>query len=141
MFSGFTASTRPVTFSSPGPCAGGRSGILFRLAALSRRPRGLCDGPSLGLVPRQSSTGGKERLGRISKMGDRYIRTLLVVGATAVLRHARKDGTALKGWARAVLERKPFRVAAVALANKLARIAWAVMTRGEPFRSIRMQSI
>ncbi len=94
----------------------------------------------LGLVPRQSSTGGKERLGRISKMGDRYLRTLLIVGATAVLRHARKEGSALKGWARALMERKPFRVAAVALANKMARIAWAVMARGEPFRSFRTQT-
>lgn len=93
----------------------------------------------LGLVPRQSSTGGKQRLGRISKMGDRYIRSLLVVGATAVLRHARKEDSALKGWARALVERKPFRVAAVALANKLARIAWAVMARGEPFRAVRTQ--
>ena len=73
-------------------------------------------------------------------MGDRYLRTLLVVGATAVLRHARKEGAALKAWARALMERKPFKVAAVALANKLARIAWAVMTRGEPFRAIRTQT-
>jgi transposase len=88
-----------------------------------------------GLVPRQSSTGGKERLGRISKMGDRYIRKLLVVGATAVLRHARKGGSSSKAWAEALLERKPFKVAAVALANKAARIAWAVLTRGEVFRN------
>jgi transposase len=88
-----------------------------------------------GLVPRQSSTGGKERLGRISKMGDRYIRKLLVVGATAVLRHARKGGSSSKAWAEALLERKPFKVAAVALANKTARITWAVLTRGEVFRN------
>ena len=88
----------------------------------------------LGLVLRQSSTGGKERLGRISKMGDRYLRTLLVVGATAVLRHARQDGSASRAWAEALLERKPFKVVAVALANKTARIAWAVLTRGETYR-------
>jgi transposase len=89
----------------------------------------------LGLVPRQSSSGGKERLGRISKMGDRYIRTLLVVGATAVLRYARKGGSPSKSWAEALLQRKPFKVAAVALANKTARIAWAVLTRGEPYQA------
>jgi transposase len=89
----------------------------------------------LGLVPRQASSGGKERLGRISKMGDRYIRTLLVVGATAVLRHAKKGGSPSKAWAEALLQRKPFKVAAVALANKTARIAWAVLTRGEPYQA------
>ena len=88
----------------------------------------------LGLVPRQSSSGGKERLGRISKMGDRYIRKLLVVGATAVLRHARKDGSPSKAWAEALLQRKPFKVAAVALANKTARIAWAVLVRGDVYQ-------
>jgi transposase len=92
----------------------------------------------LGLVPRQSSTGGKERLGRISKMGDRYLRTLLVVGATAVLRHAKAQGSA-KGtppriWAEGLLNKKPFKLVAVALANKTARIAWAVMARGEKYR-------
>jgi len=89
----------------------------------------------LGPVPRQSSSGGKERLGRISKMGDRYIRTLLVVGATAVLRHAKKGGSPSKAWAEALLQRKSFKVAAVALANKTARIAWAVLTRGEPYQA------
>lgn len=88
----------------------------------------------LGLVPRQSSSGGKERLGRISKMGDRYLRTLLVVGATALLRHAKAKGSPSRVWAEALLARKPFKLVAVALANKNARIAWAVMTRGEVFR-------
>ena len=88
----------------------------------------------LGLVPRQTSSGGKERLGRISKMGDRYLRTLLVVGATAVLRYAKTDGSTSKVWAQALLAKKPFKLVAVALANKTARIAWAVMARGEVFR-------
>jgi len=88
----------------------------------------------LGLVPRQSSSGGKERLGRISKMGDRYLRTLLVVGATAVLRHAKAGGSSSRVWAEALLAKKPFKLVAVALANKTARIAWAVMARGEVFR-------
>jgi len=88
-----------------------------------------------GLVPRQSSSGGKERLGRISKMGDRYIRKLLVVGATAVLRHAKKGSSPSQAWGEALLRRKPFKLAAVALANKTARIAWAVLTRGETYRA------
>jgi transposase len=88
----------------------------------------------LGLVPRQTSSGGKERLGRISKMGDRYLRTLLVVGATAVLRYAKAGGSSSKVWAEALVAKKPFKVAAVALANKTARIAWAVMARGEVYR-------
>jgi transposase len=89
----------------------------------------------LGLVPRQSSSGGKERLGRISKMGDRYLRTLLVVGAAAVLRHAKAGDARSKLWVRQLLAKKPFKLVAVALANKTARIAWAIMTRGESFRA------
>jgi transposase len=88
----------------------------------------------LGLVPRQSSTGGKARLGRITKMGDRYLRKLLVVGATAVLRYARKDGSPSKTWAQALLQRKPFKLVAVALANKTARIVWALLTRGGSYQ-------
>ena len=89
----------------------------------------------LGLVPKQSSSGGKERLGRISKMGDRYLRKLLVVGATAVLRYAKADGSASKAWATSLLARKPFKVVAVALANKTARIVWALLRRGGVYRS------
>jgi transposase len=90
----------------------------------------------LGLVPRQSSSGGKERLGRISKMGDRYLRSLLVVGATAVLRHAKAKGSPSRIWAQGLLSKKPFKLVAVALANKTARIAWAVMARGEKYREL-----
>jgi transposase len=88
----------------------------------------------LGLVPKQSSTGGKEKLGRISRMGDRYLRTLLVVGANAVLFHRKRHDDALRQWADRLLARKPFKLAAVALANKLARIAWALMARGGIYR-------
>jgi transposase len=94
-----------------------------------------------GLVPRQSSSGGKERLGRISKMGDRYIRKLLVVGATAVLRYAKKDSSPSQAWAKALLQRKPFKVAAVALANKTARIAWAVLARGEAYQAGKASAV
>ena len=88
----------------------------------------------IGLVPRQNSSGGKERLGGISKQGDRYLRRLLVVGATAVIRHARSRSDAEGNWLRGLLERRPARLASVALANKTARIAWAVLTRGETYR-------
>ena len=88
----------------------------------------------LGLTPQQQSTGGKARLGRISKQGDRYLRRLLVVGATAVIRHAKTKPTRMAAWIRGLLANKPFRVVSVALANKLARIAWVVLTRGERYR-------
>lgn len=89
----------------------------------------------LGLAPRQSSSGGRERLGRISKMGDRYLRTLLVVGASAVLRHAKTGDARTKVWVRKLLEKKPYKLVAVALANKTARIAWVLMTRNETYRA------
>ena len=88
----------------------------------------------LGLTPRQSSTGGKERLGRITKMGDRYLRKLLVVGACATLCHRQGHNDALRRWARELLDRKTvkykFKLTAVALANKVARIVYALMTKG-----------
>lgn len=90
----------------------------------------------LGLVPRQHSSGGKERMGGISKMGDRYLRHLLVVGATAVVRFTRRRTTAVNLWANRLLERKPVRLVTVAVANKMARIAWAVMTREETYRPV-----
>lgn len=89
----------------------------------------------LGLVPRQNSSGGKERLGRISKMGDGYLRRLLVVGATALVRRASNNPTATGAWIRGLLDRKPARLVSVAVANKTARIAWAILARGEIYRA------
>jgi transposase len=88
----------------------------------------------LGLVPRQNSSGGKDKLGRISKKGDGYLRKLLVVGATSVIRRSKTDDLAAAPWVRSLLERKPARVVTVAMANKTARIIWAVLTRGEVYR-------
>ena len=87
----------------------------------------------LGLVPRQNSSGGKDRLGGITKAGDRYIRRLLVIGATSVIRFARNKAPGKGEWLKKLLDRKPPRLASVALANKMARIAWSVLTRGEVY--------
>ena len=88
----------------------------------------------LGLVPRQNSSGGKDRLGRITKQGNPYLRRLLVLGATASLRWLHKRNDPLAVWTRQLLRRRPARLVTVALANKLARIAWAIMTTGERYR-------
>ena len=87
----------------------------------------------IGLVPKQNSSGGKDRLGGITKQGDRYLRQLLVVGASAVVRHAERNGTR-RPWLVQLLAKRPTKVATVALANKIARIAWAIMTSGESYR-------
>ncbi|MGH8297079.1 MAG: IS110 family transposase [Steroidobacteraceae bacterium] len=89
----------------------------------------------LGLVPRQHSSGGKERLGGISRAGDERLRALLVLGATAVIQHAKPDRPGTSAWLLRLLGRKPRKLAAVALANKMARIIWAMMKRGEAYRS------
>jgi transposase len=89
----------------------------------------------LGLTPRQNSSGGKERLGRITKMGDRYLRKLLFVGMMSLIRRAKYKPESVDPRLADLLARKPPRVAAIALANKTARIVWAVMTRGESYRA------
>ena len=88
----------------------------------------------VGLVPKQNSTGGKAKLGNVSKQGDRYLRSLFTVGALAVIKYAKQHGTQHRPWLAKLLERRPTRVAAVALANKLARMAWAMMASGEAYR-------
>ena len=88
----------------------------------------------IGLVPKQSSSGGKNKLGSISKQGDRYLRSLFTAGALAVIRYAKIHGTKHRPWLTALLARRPTKVAAIALANKLARMAWAMMARGECYK-------
>ena len=105
------------TINNPGAFSGGRD-----LAAW------------IGLVPRQHSTGGKERLGGISKQGDRYLRRLLVLGATSLVQHARRHPEK-HPWITRLLAKKPAKVVAIAVANKTARIAWAIMTKGGTYRA------
>jgi transposase len=92
----------------------------------------------LGLTPLQNSSGGKQKLGRISKMGDKYLRKLLVIGATSLVLRARHKPETVHPRLADLLARKPVRVATVAMANKMARIAWAIMTRGEVYKTSHM---
>ena len=95
----------------------------------------------IGLVPKQNSTGGKERLGSISKAGNRYLRQLLVIGALSVIRRAKQLGYTRHPWLVRLLERRSTKIAAVALANKIARIAWAMMARNESYQPSRLSPV
>ena len=88
----------------------------------------------IGLVPKQHSSGGKDKLGSISKQGDRYLRSLFTAGALAVIRYAKIHGTKHRPWLTALLARRPTKVAAIALANKIARMVWAMMAKGERYK-------
>ena len=107
--------------------------LASALAGTIADPRAFKSGRNLaawiGLVPKQNSSGGKERLGGITKQGDRYLRQMLVVGALAVVRYAVRNGTR-RPWLVQLLARRTPKVAAVALANKTARMVWAIMTSG-----------
>jgi len=124
------ASRRLMTIPGIGPITASAIAATVSNASLFRSGRQFA--AWLGLTPRARSSGGKERLGHISKQGDGYIRRLLVTGATAVIRLARQ-GNPSKVWATRLLERKPARVVSVALANKTARIAWAVLARNQSY--------
>ena len=117
--------------SIPGIC------VATAIAATVPDPKAFRSGRDfaawIGLVPREDSTGGKQKLGPISKRGDRYLRRILVVGACAVLRYARHKPEKYP-WLTQLLARKPFKVVAVALANKMARIAWALLAKGGTYR-------
>ena len=89
----------------------------------------------IGLVPKQHSSGGKDRLGSISKQGDRYLRSLFMAGALAVIRYAKIHGSRHRPWLTALLARRPSKVAAIALANKIARVVWAMMARASATRN------
>ena len=93
----------------------------------------------IGLVPKQNSSGGKERLGGITKQGNRYLRQLLVLGALSVIRYAERHGTR-RPWLVQLMARRTTKIAAVALANKNARMIWAIMTSGEAYREPRLRA-
>jgi len=88
----------------------------------------------IGLVPKQNSSGGRERLGNITKAGDRYLRSLFCAGALAVIRFVKIHGAKHRPWLTSLMDRRPIKVAAIALANKLARMAWAMMAKGESYK-------
>ncbi len=110
-------------------------GFLFRCYSDPAFRNGRQLAAWLGLVPRQHSSGGKDRLSGITKAGNTYIRRLLVIGATSVIRYARSKAPGTAEWLKKLLDRKSARLASVALANKMARIAWSVLTRGEVYRN------
>jgi transposase len=124
-------SLRLATIPGIGPLAA--SALAATIGDASTFKSGRALSAWIGLVPKQSSTGGKERLGAISKRGDTYLRWLLVAGSLAVIRYAQRHGTK-RPWLVKLLERRTSKIAAVALANKIARIVWAMMTRGGIYR-------
>jgi transposase len=124
-------SKRLATIPGIGPLAASALAATIGDAGVFRSGRALS--AWLGLVPRQNSSGGKERLGGISKRGDSYIRSLLVAGSLAVIRYAQRHGTK-RPWLVKLLERRTAKIAAVAMANKIARMVWALMTRAESYR-------
>jgi len=127
------AARRLATIPGVGPIAA--SLIAASVADFSVFKRGRDFAAWLGLVPRQHSTAGKTRLGKITKAGNREIRKCLVLGATSMAFRAPQWKSATGVWTDRLLQRKPFRLVTVALANKIARIAWALMTRNDVYRA------
>ncbi len=126
------ASRRLETIPGIGPITASALAASITDPALFKSGRALA--AWIGLVPRQASTGGKERLGRISKQGDQYLRWLLVAGAMTIIRHAKQRGTSNLPWLADLIASKPTKVAAVALANKMARIAWVLLRTGQDYQ-------
>ncbi len=88
----------------------------------------------IGLVPKQNSSGGKDKLGGVTKAGDRYLRSMLMIGALSVIKRVKQLGYTRRPWLAELMARRPVKVAAIALANKIIRMVWAMMVRGEPYR-------
>ncbi|MER9020919.1 transposase, partial [Mesorhizobium sp. M0898] len=124
---------RLATIPGVGPITATALVALAPCAAIFRKGRDFA--AWLGLTPLQRSTGGKQKLGATSKMGERTLRRLLIIGASAVVRHARRRGIREGSWLGRMLARKPPMLVVVALANKMARIVWALMARGGTYRA------
>ena len=131
------ASRRLATIPGIGPLAA--SALVASVGDASSFKNGRSFAAFIGLVPKQSSSGGKERLGKISKRGDHYLRWLLVVGGLAVIRYAQRHGTR-RPWLVKLLQRRTAKIAAVAMGNKMARIAWVLMARGGAYRESEAQA-
>ena len=126
-------SRRLMTIPGIGPIAATAIAALAPPAETFRRGRDFA--AWLGLTPKQKSTGGKTRLGRISKMGERTLRRLLIIGASTVVHHASRRGAPHGSWLAGMLARKPRMLISVAQANKTARIVWAVLVKKEDYRA------
>jgi transposase len=125
------ASRRLASIPGVGPVTA--SALVASVADASQFKSALHFAAWLGLTPRSHSSGGKDRLSGISKQGDPYLRRLLVTGATCTIRYARSKAPGEAGWVKALLARRPARLVSVALANKMARIIWALLTRNEVY--------
>jgi len=128
-----TVARRLMTIPGIGPIAATAIAALAPPLETFRRGRDFA--AWLGLTPLQKSTGGKQRLGKMSKMGERTIRRLLIIGSSSVVRHASRPGAPERPWLAAMLARKPRMLVTVAQANKTARIVWAVLTKQEDYRA------
>lgn len=124
---------RLMTIPGIGPIAA--TAITALAPAMETFKRGRDFAAWLGLTPRQMSTGGKTKLGRTSKMGERTLRRLLIIGASAVVQHASRRGPPAGSWLAGMLARKPRMLITVAQANKTARIVWAVLTTKQDYRA------
>ncbi len=124
------ASRRLATIPGVGPITA--SAVVATVGSVENFASGRHFASFLGLTPKEHSTGGRQRLGRISKQGDRYLRRLLILGGTALVRYARGPGAT--SWAAGLLQRRPTRIVTVALANKTARIIWALLNHGGTYR-------
>lgn len=126
------AARRLTTIPGVGPIIAATVRASIQDAAAYRTGRDLA--AWIGITPRADSSGGKERLGAISKRGNKQLRTLLIVGATSILKQARR-GVKLPAWVLSLMARRPYKVAAVALANKMARTIWALLVKGGSYQA------
>lgn len=127
------AARRLMTIPGIGPIAA--TAILALAPPIETFRKGRDFAAWLGLAPRQHSTGGKQRLGSISKMGERTIRRLLIIGGSSMVRQACRFGAPAGSWLERMLARKPRMLVSVALANKMARMVWALLTKKEDYRA------